>query len=113
MSEPERCPFVAPVGHDFAHSRCGLLKGHRGNHTALISGEFLGAAAPLSMEGATADKIAASCMRLAQLVWALGIWNDHNWTHADYTRWREEARTEAKHAETLLAARSPSDQGER
>lgn len=37
----ERCPAIAPKGHDCAGSQCGKYAGHSGAHTALIATEFL------------------------------------------------------------------------
>lgn len=36
--------------------------------------------------------------QLIQLVWSLGTWNDHNWTAADYERWRAQAQSIAEAA---------------
>lgn len=39
-----------------------------------------------------------------QLVWALGQWNDHNWTHEDYSKWRRRAQELAPKALDELEA---------
>jgi hypothetical protein len=67
-------------------------------------GETVGRRTPATDALSGVEDLREVCEQLTELVWALGTWNDHNFTHADYARWRVAARSAAKRAESILNA---------
>lgn len=61
---PERCAHIAPPGHDYPGRQCGLSAGHLGEHTVLISSEFLNGPPPQTREEFVREEILAGRERL-------------------------------------------------
>jgi hypothetical protein len=83
----------------------------------LVTGPCLGRALANSAATMYREKLAdaeaqhaalqQNAARLVKLVWALGNWNDHNWTDADYRRWRDAARKLCEEMAPTLPEVSP------
>ena len=98
QSRASECPFV--VINSAATSREEAIAAW--NKRARLS-------AP---RAALSPEDAACLTNLTRLVWSLGQWNDHNWTHGDYAKWRDAARKEALAAADVIDRLSGRSAGE-